>query len=156
TTSQIRVVAERAPGSEPAFSDHAELSASGEAADMEVVTNRSPPDAWYDPAPTPSSAPAAEPARVPLLFRGTRARETLAAVDTAGIVFGALVAPIGLLGSAAEAGRVPLPVLSLAAPPFRIVAVGRDPSDPHPILVLAPTSGALFAAVWASATRDSH
>ena len=155
-TSQIRVVAERAPGAEPALSDPAELSASGEATDMEVVPNRRLPDAWHEPAPTRFGALAAERARVPLWFRHTRAPEALAAVDTAGIVFGALVAPIGLLGSAAEAARLPLAVLSWAALLFRIVAVGRDPSDPHPALVLVPTSGALFAAGWASATRDSH
>jgi cation transport ATPase len=73
-----------------------------------------------------------------------------------GITLGALVLPIGLLGSVADAARVPLAVLSWAALVFRVVRGGRDPADPHPAIVLVPTTGAVCAACWGNAIHDPH
>jgi Cu+-exporting ATPase len=90
------------------------------------------------------------------LSRAQRRKDVFAAADAAGIALGVLVLPIGLLGSTADAARLPLAVLSWAALVLRIAVLGRDVADPHPLVVLAPTTGALFAACWASAIRDPH
>lgn len=80
----------------------------------------------------------------------------VAIVDGVGIVAGVLAPAIGLLGAVADVARVPLVVLAWGALALRIQRAGRDPSDPHPFVVLAPTGGAVVAACWAQATGDPH
>jgi cation transport ATPase len=73
-----------------------------------------------------------------------------------GIVSGALTLPIGLLGSTADVARLPLAFVSWAALVIRFLRAGRDAADPHPLVVIAPTTGAVCAAGWAQAIRDPH
>jgi cation transport ATPase len=80
----------------------------------------------------------------------------VAIIDGVGIVAGVLAPAIGLLGAVADVARVPLVVLAWGALALRIQRAGRDPSDPHPFVVLAPTGGAVVAACWAQATGDPH
>ncbi len=85
-----------------------------------------------------------------------RGAEGLAALDAAGIVFGLLATALGLLGPMADVARIPLVVASWAALTLRLVVMPRDGADPHPLVVLAPTGGAVAAACWASAVHDSR
>jgi Cu+-exporting ATPase len=92
-----------------------------------------------------------------LLVRAKKKRgDALAALDAVGIVWGVLVPAIGLLGSPADVARVPLVIAAWAALLLRVVLDGRDPADPHPLVVTAPTAGAVVAASWASAIHDPH
>jgi Cu+-exporting ATPase len=91
-----------------------------------------------------------------LLLPANRRSDALAVIDAMGIVVGVLVPAIALLGPAADAARVPLVVLSWLALLSRVVLMGRHPADPHVILVLAPTAGAVAAACWSSAVHDPH
>ena len=106
------------------------------------------------PPPLQSPADAAKPSR-PIVVTGRRA-DVRAALDVAGIVCGVLVPAIGLLGPAADLARLPLLLVSWAALVFGVVRHGRDPADPHPLVVLAPTAGAVAAACWATAIREPH
>lgn len=78
----------------------------------------------------------------------------LAVVDGIGIVAGTLAPAIGLLGPAADAGRVPLVLVAWAALAIRAVQTRRDPADPHPLVVAGPATGAVVAACWARAAND--
>jgi P-type Cu+ transporter len=80
----------------------------------------------------------------------------VAVIDGVGIVAGVLAPAIGLLGAVADVARVPLVVLAWGALALRVQRAGRDPSDPHPFVVLAPTGGAVVAACWAQGTADPH
>ena len=77
-------------------------------------------------------------------------------IDAAGIVAGGVVPALGLLGTSAEAARVPLVLAAFAAVGARLALVRRDPSDPHPLVVLGPTVGAVVATCWAWAVHDAH
>ncbi|MDP9035779.1 MAG: hypothetical protein M3O50_13340, partial [Myxococcota bacterium] len=78
----------------------------------------------------------------------------VAVLDAAGIAFGVLVPAIGLLGPAVDAARVALAIASWAALALRVGLVPRDDADPHPLVVLVPTGGAVGAAFCAWATHD--
>ena len=99
-----------------------------------------------------SSAPSAPPRSASV--RG--ADRATAVIDGAGIVAGVFAPAIGLLGAVADVARLPLVVFAWAALALRVQRVGRDPSDPHPFVVLAPAGGAVVAACWAQATVDPH
>jgi Cu+-exporting ATPase len=77
-------------------------------------------------------------------------------LDALGMVAGVFALAIGLLGSVADLARVPLIVVAWAALAIRMQRAGRDPSDPHPLVVLAPAGGAVAAACWAQAAGDPH
>jgi Cu+-exporting ATPase len=85
-----------------------------------------------------------------------RSERALAVIDGVGIAAGVLAPAIGLLGSAADVLRVPLIVLAWTALAVRVDRAGRDPSDTHPFVVLAPAGGAVVAACWAQAVSDPH
>jgi cation transport ATPase len=75
-------------------------------------------------------------------------------VEIAGIGMGAFVPAIELLGAVADALRVPLVIGAWTALALRFGLTARDPSDPHPAVVLGPTAGALIAACWARSEHD--
>ncbi len=54
----------------------------------------------------------------------------------------------------ADVARVPLVVFAWAALALRAARARRDPSDPHRLVVLAPSAGAVVAAWWAQAVSD--
>jgi Cu+-exporting ATPase len=85
-----------------------------------------------------------------------RTERAIAIVDGVGVVAGVLAPAIGLLGSVADVARVPLVVLAWIALAVRVDRAGRDPSDPHPFVVLAPAGGAVVAACLAQALSDPH
>jgi cation transport ATPase len=85
-----------------------------------------------------------------------RMEPALSVVDWTGIVLGALVPAISLLGPAAEVARLPLVLASCAAVVLRVAMARRDAADPSSISVLGPTVGATVAACWAWATHDGH
>ncbi len=85
-----------------------------------------------------------------------RAERSLAVLDGVGIVAGVLAPAIGLLGSVADVARVPLVVVAWIALAVRVDRAGRDPSDPHPYVVLVPSGGAVVAACWAQVASDPH
>jgi cation transport ATPase len=103
--------------------------------------------------------PSARRAPAPSTSRGAADRgadRTTAFIDGMGIVAGVFAPAIGLLGAVADVARVPLVVFAWAALALRVHRVGRDPSDPHAYVVLAPAGGAVVAACWAQATSDPH
>ncbi|MDP9001086.1 MAG: HAD family hydrolase [Myxococcota bacterium] len=104
-------------------------------------------DEWPASTATPS-------VRHPKAAQTERRSDRLAALDSLGMVVGGLVPAIGLLGPAVDAARVPLVVLSWAALMLRVLMLGRDPADPHRLVVLAPCTGAVVAACWAAAIHD--
>jgi cation transport ATPase len=61
-----------------------------------------------------------------------------------------------LLGGVADIARVPLALAAWAAVIARTLRTERDPADPHPLVALAPTTGAVVATCWAQAARDLH
>ncbi|HEY3819439.1 MAG TPA: HAD-IC family P-type ATPase [Polyangiaceae bacterium] len=80
----------------------------------------------------------------------------LPVLDALGMVAGGVVPALGLLGASAEVVRVPLVLGAFAALGARLMLVRRDPADPHPLVVLGPTLGAVGATCWAWATHDAH
>jgi P-type Cu+ transporter len=116
-----------------------------------VRTPKPPIDPSRAPVPTPGvAAPLAER----LAARSQRRTTALAALDALGIVCGVLVPATGLLGPMANAARVPLALAAWAALMVRLISRGRDPADPHPLVVAVPATGAVAAACWASAMGD--
>jgi P-type Cu+ transporter len=85
-----------------------------------------------------------------------RVERALPVLDAAGMVAGAVVPALGLLGTSAEVACVPLVVAAFTALAVRLVLVRRDPADSHPIAVLGPTLGAVVATCWAWATHDAR
>jgi Cu+-exporting ATPase len=83
-----------------------------------------------------------------------RSEGATAVIDGLGIVAGVLAPAIGLLGAVADVARVPLVVFAWAALALRVQRSRRDPSDPHPLIVLAPAGAAVAAAWWAQAAAD--
>ncbi len=84
----------------------------------------------------------------------SRREQAIPVVEIAGIAMGAFVPAIELLGAVADSARVPLVLASWVALAVRVALPRRDPSDPHPAVVLAPTAGAVVAACWAGAVHD--
>jgi Cu+-exporting ATPase len=103
---------------------------------------------------TRASAPSLSGALAP---DGPPRRESLhPALDALGIILGAVVPALALLGDVAEIARLPLVLASFGILAARCLLVTRDPADPHPLVVLGPTGGAALAAVWAAAGKDPH
>jgi cation transport ATPase len=109
-------------------------------------------EARHAPTSPPSSRGAAD-RPVPPAAAPNRSTSLL---DGLGVVAGVFALAIGLLGSVADLARVPLVVVAWAALAIRMQRAGRDPSDPHPLVVLAPAGGAVAAACWAQAVSDPH
>jgi Cu+-exporting ATPase len=91
-----------------------------------------------------------------LRWSGLRGKDAFATLDAMGIVVGVLVPAIGLLGPTADAARVPLVILSWLALLSRVARLGPHPADPHRLLVIGPTAGAVAAACWSSIGHDPH
>ena len=114
-------------------------------------------ESLVEPAPITLPSPGAlPPTSGAFPVTSKRRTEAVAALDAAGIVVGALVPAIGLLGAGADAARAPLVLGAWAALVSRVGLVARDPADPHPLVVLAPATGAVVAACWATAIHDSR
>jgi cation transport ATPase len=94
--------------------------------------------------------------RAPASRGDRRIAQILSVIDASGIVAGAVVPALGLLGPAAEATRVPLAVAASVALLAHASLARRDPADPHPVVVLFPSVGAVVAACWAAAINDSR
>ena len=103
-----------------------------------------------------ADAPAPPSARRALPRTDRRVDRALPILDAIGMVAGAVVPALGLLGTSAEVARVPLVLGAFAALAARLVLVRRDPADPHPLVVLGPTLGAVAATCWAWAIHDTH
>src|SRR5205823_3596546 len=85
--------------------------------------------------------------------RVTPTRDTaLRVLAIVGIVSGALMPALGLLGALGEPARLPLALLAAIALLARALLATRDPADTHPIATVAPVLGAATAACWAQAT----
>ncbi len=119
------------------------------------------------PPQPPRSATASEaPSSWPPISSGSRAPEPragevrterfLLAIDVVGIVLGALVPAMELLGSVADVARVPLAVGAWVALLARISRGGPDPADPHALVVLLPTAAAVLATCAAALSHDPH
>jgi P-type Cu+ transporter len=109
------------------------------------------------PAEAATPAPSAgTDADEPAPRREASSDTTTVVIDSLGIVAGAFAPTIGLLGSVADVARLPLVVFAWAALALRVQRGGRDPSDPHALVVLAPTGAATVAACWAQAVSDPH
>ena len=104
------------------------------------------------PAATAGAATPSRQAQSAAPMRGPDRSTSL--LDALGTVAGVLALAIGLLGSVADLARVPLVVVAWVALALRMQRAGRDPSDPHPLVVLAPAGGAVAAACWAQAVGD--
>ena len=100
--------------------------------------------------PAPSSSRRARPRT------DRRVDRALPVLDAIGMVAGGVVPALGLLGTSAEVARVPLVLGAFAALAARLVLVRRDPADPHPLVVLGPTLGAVAATCWAWAIHDTR
>ncbi len=111
-----------------------------------------------EPPPSVSRLASAdvEGAKAPPVRSTRRSERLLGLVDGVGIVAGVLAPAIGLLGSIADSARVPLVVVAWVALAVRVDRAGRDPSDPHPFVVLSPAGAAVVAACWAQAVSDPH
>ena len=106
--------------------------------------------------PSPQTVAPASPR--PLSIRppqpDQRIERVLPFLDATGVIAGAIVPALGLLGTSAEAARVPLVVGAFAILAARVALVRRDPADPHPLAVLMPAFGAMFATCWAWMVHD--
>jgi cation transport ATPase len=100
------------------------------------------------------SAPESRPPARGGALNDPRFVRAIAIIDRVGIALGVLAPAIGLLGEVADLARVPLVVGAWVALVVRVVLVGRDPADPHPLVVLAPAGGAVVAACWARSSQD--
>jgi Cu+-exporting ATPase len=85
-----------------------------------------------------------------------RVERALPVMDATGMVAGAVVPALGLLGTSVEGAYVPLVLAAFAALAARLMLVRRDPADPHPLAVLGPTLGAVVATCWAGVVHDAH
>jgi P-type Cu+ transporter len=101
----------------------------------------------------PPPAPIDEP---PRSRPGRRSEQALAAIDAVGFALGGLAPALGLLGPMAEAARTPLVAAAWIALATRVSRSRRDAADPHPLVVLGPTAGAVTTAAWAQAVHDVH
>jgi P-type Cu+ transporter len=113
-----------------------------------------PPRSRRTLPPAELAAPVSQ--RQPASRPDQRVERALPALDATGMVAGALVPALGLLGTSAEAACLPLVVMAFAALGTRMVLVRRDPADPHPMIVLGPTLGAGVATCWAWAAHDAR
>jgi P-type Cu+ transporter len=129
--------------------------------DPQLAFPSMPPDV----RPTlPSGRPAsldsesASARRAPAAPRPTERRSdgAIAVVDALGIVAGVLAPAIGLLGAVADVARLPLVVFAWGALAVRVQRSRRDPSDPHWLVVLGPTTAAVAASWWAQSTADAR
>jgi P-type Cu+ transporter len=105
--------------------------------------------------PSPEAASPTSP-RHATIRPDHRVERALPMLDATGMVAGALVPALGLLGTAAEVACVPLVVAAFMALAARLMLVRRDPADPHPTAVVGPTLGATAATCWAWAVHDAH
>jgi Cu+-exporting ATPase len=166
-TSSDEIVAESGPrtvppvrSASPALTPDAAAPAEGAVALSSSVSPAGPGDVFLA-----SFAPAAS-ATAPASIRlddvdaaagvGAASDRPTAILDGLGIVAGAFAPAIGLLGSVADVVRLPLVVFAWTALALRVQRAGRDPSDPHPLVVLAPTGAATVAACWAQGVSDPH
>jgi cation transport ATPase len=78
----------------------------------------------------------------------------LPALETIGVVSGAFVPAIELLGSVAESARVPLVLVAWSALALRVALGRREAADPGAAVVLGPTAAAAAAAFWAHGVHD--
>jgi Cu+-exporting ATPase len=144
------IVASPRPRSEP---PEADVPASGPSSSVRSASREGP-------ATLPSGRPAAAAGRAPRPTSPSlperRSDGLTATLDGLGIVAGVLAPAIGLLGSFADAARVPLVVFAWAMLALRVQRARRDPSDPHPLVVLAPAGCAVAAAWWAQGVSDPH
>jgi Cu+-exporting ATPase len=106
--------------------------------------------------PGGSLAPEAAPPVSTVARVGRSSDRAVGTLEGAGIVLGALAPAIGLLGDVADVLRVPLVVAAWVALAARFAMVRRDASEAHPLVVIAPTAGAVVAACWARLAHDPH
>ncbi|HEX3771309.1 MAG TPA: HAD family hydrolase [Polyangiaceae bacterium] len=155
----------RAPGRGPTSTNDAQAASSAPSdrgarptlpsLDLHEAFELSRPPSIRPPDPPPEARGAPAPSAVrSIAERGIDRTTTL--IDGAGIVAGVLAPAIGLLGVVADVARLPLVVFAWVALALRVQRVGHDPSDPHAYVVLAPTAGAVVAALWAHASGDPH
>ena len=119
-----------------------------------VVAPNAPPAALSPALPARANAAPAPPASAAQSSR--RSKRGLTTIDGLGIISGVLVAAMELLGDVADVSRVPLTLGAWAAVAARTLRSERDPADPHPLVALLPTAGAVVATCWAQAARDPH
>lgn len=151
--SEVRATARsvRSAGSDartPPPSVRSAASIRSASADARAAFPSAPPGAAVVEKVTARRAPAAP------LPPERRSESATAVIDGLGIVAGVLAPAIGLLGAVADVARVPLVVFAWAALALRVQRSRRDPSDPHPLVVLAPAGAAVAAAWWAQAAAD--
>ncbi len=116
-----------------------------------------PPDvAPASLASEPQISPSRRNSLLPLDAAVSSGERALFAIDSAGVVLGALVPAIELLGAIADVTRVPLVLAAWAALTTRVVRAGYDPADPHPLVVLVPTGAAVLATAAAAWVHDPH
>ncbi|MGH7270884.1 MAG: hypothetical protein ACREJ3_10685, partial [Polyangiaceae bacterium] len=101
----------------------------------------------------PLESPAPMIGSPPSQVRSDRLRALIAAI---GIIAGALVPAIGLFALRGDVARVPLVLAAWVVLAVRIERAPRDPADAHPLVVLAPVTGAVIAALWARLVADPH
>jgi len=101
--------------------------------------------------PVPSSRVRARPKPA-----SSRLEQVLALIDATGLVVGALVPAMALLEPMGERARLPLVLVALVALCARVALAPRDASDVHPLLLLAPSAGAVGAACWAAVVHDAR
>jgi P-type Cu+ transporter len=129
----------------------------GDASALEVHSRASDLDEDQSIEPAPDTLPSPGTAGRAVERSGLRShvrRDAFAVLDALGIVCGVLVPAAFLLGPSFDRARLPLAIASWAALVVRLASRGRDPSDPHPLVVALPTAGAVVAACWAAAIGD--
>jgi cation transport ATPase len=97
-----------------------------------------------------------KPLRPGRSLRDTLRQRTIHLLEASGIALGCLAPALGLLGPAADAVRAQLVACSWLALAIRASMVGRDPADPHALVVLGPTGVAAAAACYAYVIHDPH
>jgi cation transport ATPase len=105
------------------------------------------------PTTLKSGHPPAEERRSPA---HRRSEGVTTVIDGLGIAAGVMAPAIGLLGTLADTARIPLVVFAWAMLGLRVQRSRRDPSDPHPLIVLVPAGAAVAAAWWAQGVADPH
>jgi P-type Cu+ transporter len=113
-----------------------------------------PPPSLRRTLPSAEAAPASQ--RRPAVPPDHRVEHALPVLDATGMVAGAVVPALGLLGTSVDVAYVPLVVAAFAALAARLMLVRRDPADPHALAVLGPTLGAVVATCWAWAVHDTR
>jgi hypothetical protein len=142
------------------------------------VATAQPPEVAFEPPPMTARQPSGTPksgragaalpddgpfhqassapqARLPRAGQ-RRIERFLFAIDLVGIVLGALVPAVELLGSLADLARVPLALGAWVALLVRMSSAGRDPADPHALVILLPTGAAVLATCAAAWSHDPH